>query len=274
MCHSSRSTILATLGLLVVFAVAVAPSAARAEQRIALVVGNAAYPAGAINSAANNAGLIAQPLEAAGFEVIRARDLDQDALRGALRDFLDKAGRLGADDVALVYVSGYGLQLEGENYLVPIDARLERAIDVPVQAIRLSDYTRALGAMKLKASIVVLDLARNHPFALKGEPLAGGLALVEPEPGMLIAFNAAPGTIPPAAEGAYSSYAKALAEMIREGGMPPDQLFDRVRLRVSDVTQGAEVPWHASNAVGSFVFFERMAELYGRLGDEIDQAAW
>lgn len=73
---------------------------------------------------------------------------------------------------------------------------------------------------------------------------------------MLIAFNAAPGTIAPAAEGAYSPYAKALAEMIREGGLPPDELFDRVRLRVSDVTQGAQVPWHASNAVGSFVFFE------------------
>jgi uncharacterized caspase-like protein len=204
--------------------------------------------------------LIAQTLEAAGFEVTGARDLDQDALRGALRDFLDKAGRLGSDDVALVYLGGYGLQLEGENYFVPLDARLERAVDVPVQAIRLSDYTRALGALKLKASIVVLDLARNHPFALEGEPLAGGLALVQPEPGMLIAFNAAPGTIAPAAEGAYSPYAKALAEMIREGGLPPDELFDRVRLRVSEVTEGAQVPWQASNAVGSFMFFERTAE--------------
>ena len=260
MCHPCRSIFLAILGFLVVLTIGVAPIAARAEQRIALVVGNASYPARSINSAANDAGLIAQTLEAAGFEVTGARDLDQDALRGALRDFLDKAGRLGSDDVALVYLSGYGLQLEGENYFVPLDARIERAADVPVQAIRLSDYTRALGAIKLKASIVVLDLARNHPFALEGEPLAGGLALVEPEPGMLVAFNAAPGTIAPAAEGAYSPYAKALAEMIREGGMPPDELFDRVRLRVSDVTQGAQVPWHDSNAVGSFVFFERTAE--------------
>ena len=260
MYHPSRSTFLAMLGVLFVLTIGILPTAARAEQRIALVVGNASYPAGAINSAANDAGLIAQTLEAAGFEVTGARDLDQDALRGALRDFLDRAGRLSSDDVALVYLSGYGLQLEGENYFVPLDARLERVADVPVQAIRLSDYTRALGALKLKASVVVLDLARNIPFALEGEPLAGGLALVEPQPGMLTAFNAAPGTIAPAAEGAYSPYAKALAEMIREGGLPPDELFDRVRLRVSDVTQGAQVPWHASNSVGSFVFFERTAE--------------
>ena len=78
---------------------------------------------------------------------------------------------------------------------------------------------------------------------------------------MLIAFNAAPGTIAPAAEGAYSPYAKALAEMMREGGLPPDELFDRVRLRVSDVTQGAQVPWDASNAVGSFMFFSARRRL-------------
>jgi uncharacterized caspase-like protein len=204
--------------------------------------------------------LVAQTLEAAGFEVMGARDLDQDALRRAFRDFLDKAGALGSDDVALIYLSGYGLQLEGENYFVPLDARMERASDIPVQGIRISDYTRALAALKLKVSIVVLDLARNHPFTLQGEPLAGGLALIEPEPGMLIAFNTAPGTLAPAAEGAYAAYAKALAEMIREGGIPIGELFDRVRLRVSDVTQGAQVPWHASNAVGSFVFFERTAE--------------
>ena len=77
---------------------------------------------------------------------------------------------------------------------------------------------------------------------------------------MLIAFNAAPGTLAPTAEGAYGPYAQALAEMIREGGVPIDELFDRVRLRVSDVTQGAQMPWHATNGVGPFVFFERTAE--------------
>src|SRR5690242_19169813 len=121
MCYPSRSCFLAILCFLTVLTIGVAATAAEVEQRIALVVGNASYPAGAINSAANDAGLIAQTLEAAGFEVTGARDLDQDALRGALRDFLDRAGRLSSDDVALVYLSGYGLQLEGENYFVPLD---------------------------------------------------------------------------------------------------------------------------------------------------------
>src|SRR5215468_8482848 len=127
------SNFLAIIGLLVAFTVGVAPSSARAEQRIALVLGNAAYETGALKTPANDAGLIAQTLEAAGFDVIGARDLDNDALRRAFRDFVDKAAALGPDGVAVLYLGGYGLQLEGENYFVPVDARIERASDIPVR---------------------------------------------------------------------------------------------------------------------------------------------
>ena len=104
------SNFLAIIGLLVAFTVGVAPSSARAEQRIALVLGNAAYETGALKTTANDAGLIAQTLEAAGFEVIGARDLDNEALRRAFRDFVDKAAALGPDGVAVLYLGGYGLQ--------------------------------------------------------------------------------------------------------------------------------------------------------------------
>src|SRR5262249_50094574 len=183
--------------VLIPLVLALAPAGARAETRIALVIGNAAYQAQALNTPANDAGLIAQTLQAAGFDVVGARDLDQDTARRAFRDFLDKAAASGPDTVAFVYVSGYGLQLEGENYFVPIDARTARDADAAAEALRISDYIRPLAALKLKATIVVLDAARANPFAASGPPLAGGLALVEPEPGMLIAFNAAPGTVAP-----------------------------------------------------------------------------
>jgi uncharacterized caspase-like protein len=191
-------------------------SAQTPEKRIGLVIGNAGYQMGALATPANDAGLIAQTLQAAGFDVVGSRDLDQDTLRRALRDFLDKAQQAGPETVAVVYLSGYGVQLEGENYLVPIDARIARDADVPAEAIRVSDYTRPLAALKLKALVVVLDLARANPFARSGAPLAGGLNLVEPEPGVLIAFNAQPGTGAPEAQGPYGPYAQALAEMMRE----------------------------------------------------------
>src|SRR5499427_1377744 len=118
-----------------------APSAARAEKRVALVVGNAGYQVGALVTPANDAGLISQTLQAAGFDVVGARDLDQDGVRRAFRDFLEKATGSGPDTVAFVYVSGYGLQLEGENYFVPIDAKIARDTDVSAEAIRISDYS-------------------------------------------------------------------------------------------------------------------------------------
>src|SRR5882672_1158215 len=228
-----------------------------AEKRIALVIGNAGYQAGALHTPANDAGLIAQTLQASGFDVAGARDLDQDSLRRALRDFLDKAQGAGPETVAFIYLSGYGVQLEGDNYVVPIDAKITRDSGVAAEAVRISDYTRPLAALKLKASIVVLDAARANPFAKSGPPLAGGLALVEPDPGMLIAFNAAPGTVAPHGQGSYGPYAQALAEMMREGGLPIGDVFDRARLRVNDLTKGAQVPWQASKLEASLVFFER-----------------
>ncbi|MGM4920305.1 caspase family protein [Tardiphaga sp. 813_E8_N1_3] len=232
-------------------------NAAPSERRIALVIGNANYQAGALPTPANDAGLIAQTLQAAGFDVTGARDLDQDSLRRTFREFLDKASSSGPETVAFIYLGGYGLQLEGENYFVPVDARIARDVNISAEALRLSDYMAPLAALKLKASMVVLDIARANPFAKTGAPLTGGLALVEPEQGMFIAFNSAPGTVAPSEAGPYSAYAQALAEMMREGGLRVEDLFSRIRLRVNETTKGAEVPWNASKLEAPFYFFER-----------------
>src|SRR6201997_298225 len=120
------------LAFIILFAAfAGAPQAkAEAEKRIAFIVGNADYRSGPLATPANDAGLIAQTLQAAGFDVAGARDLDQDSLRRAFRDFLEKATNSGPDTVAFVYVGGYGVQLEGENYFVPVDAKIARDSDV------------------------------------------------------------------------------------------------------------------------------------------------
>jgi uncharacterized caspase-like protein len=248
---------MAALLALLALGLSAMPGTAHAEKRIALVIGNAGYQAGALNTPANDAGLIAQTLQAAGFDVAGARDLDQDSLRHAFRDFVEKATSSGPDTVAFIYVGGYGLQLEGENYFVPVDARIPSDVDIASEAIRISDFSRPLAALKLKASVIVLDAARANPYAKSGQPIAGGLALVDPDPGVLVAFNAAPGTVAPEGQGPYGPYAQALAEMIREGGLPLDGVFERARLRVNDMTGGAEVPWHASKVQDQVVFFER-----------------
>src|SRR5215216_5545700 len=170
-----------------------AGSAQQQEKRIALVVGNGAYAKSPLATAANDAGLIAQTLQAAGFDVVGARDLDGDTLRRSFRDFIQKAQASGPDTVAMVYLAGYGLQLGGENYFVPVDSAINRDTDVPIEALRTGDYIRQLASLPLKAGVVVLDAARQQPF-VNGQ-IASGLALVEADPHMLIAFSAAPGTV-------------------------------------------------------------------------------
>src|SRR6202048_787053 len=183
-----RNLILALLSLLFLGDLALA-SAQAAEKRIALVVGNANYTSGALPTPANDAGLIAQTLQAAGFDVVGVRDLDQDSLRKTFRDFIAKASAAGPDTVAFVYLSGYGLQLEGENYFVPTDANIARDVNVSSEALRLSDYTKPLAALGIKVSIVILDGARASPFAKSRPPLAGGVGPCEPDPGTFIAFH-------------------------------------------------------------------------------------
>lgn len=232
-----------------------AAGAAASEKRVALVIGNASYRAKPLATAINDAGLIAQTLQAAGFDVTGARDLDEVSLRQTFRDFAESVTKAGPDAVAAVYFAGYGLQFEGENYMVPIDAKIAEASDLSVRALRLSELMHSLGALHLRTTFIILDVARAGPFALPGQ--AGGLAWIEPEANMLIAFNAAPGTVAPDVGGGYGPYAKALAEMIREGNLTTANLFDRVRLRVHESTKGGQVPWDASKIETQFKFFER-----------------
>lgn len=230
------------------------------EARFALVIGNDEYRTGKLATPANDAGLVADALQAAGFTVTGARNLDQTTLRQSLREFLDQVAAAGPDAVALVYLAGIGLQFEGDNYFVPVDADIQRDVDVPLQAVRISDLTQPLASLPARVKIVVLDAARQNGFARGGQPLASGLALVDPPQNMAIAFNAAPGTVGPDEQGPYGAYATALTEMIANGGLSLDDIFARVRLRVSDLTQGAEIPWYASQIGGPFFMTERAAD--------------
>src|ERR1700720_3438351 len=195
-----------------------------AEMRFALVIGNDEYKSTKLATPANDAGLVANALTAAGFTVTGARNLDQATLRESIREFLGQVAAAGPDAVALVYLAGIGLQFNGENYFVPVDADIQRDVDVPLQAIRISDFTQPLASLPGRVKIVILDAARQNPFAGGNQPLAGGLALVEPVPSMAIAFNAAPGTVAPDEQGPYGAYATSLTEMIAAGGLGLDDL--------------------------------------------------
>ncbi|WP_395697651.1 caspase domain-containing protein [Methylocella sp.] len=256
-----RSILLRLLIVVTALAPSLGSSPARAAgpdgARIALVVGQSRY-AQPLATATNDAGLVADMLRGAGFDVTGAADLDQEELRRAFRDFAARAAQAGPNAIAFVYLAGRGLQYEGENYFVPVDAAIARDGDIDLQAVRVSELTRALAGLPLRARIVVLDAARANPFAPGGE-LAGGLALVEADPGALYAFNAAPGTIAPDEPGPYGAYAQALAELLRQGGAPIDVAFSQVRLRVNEATKGAITPWDSANVAPPLILLQAAA---------------
>jgi uncharacterized caspase-like protein len=132
-----------------VFAAASKSSAQTDEPRLALVIGNARYWSAQLATPANDAGLVAQTLQEAGFDVTGAADLGQGPLRQAFREFLDKVRNAGPNAVVFVYLAGRGVQYAGENYFAPIDAVIQRDSDVPVEALRLADYSRALADLAL-----------------------------------------------------------------------------------------------------------------------------
>ena len=250
---AGRRTLAVLLALLATALLSLAGSAQQAAQnpRIALVIGNATYRDAALATTANDAGLVAQTLQAAGFDVVGARDLDGQSLRTAFRDFLDKASAAGPDMQAFVYLAGRGVQYDGDNYFVPVDAQINRDADVPIDALRISDFAHALAQTPGQARIMVLDAARANPYASQGSPLAPGLALVDPEPGELIAFNAAPGTLAGDEQGPYGVYGKTLAGAMRQGGVDVVEVFDQTRVTVNQSDAGRAASMERLEADGT-----------------------
>lgn len=222
------------------------PAQSQSQPRIALVIGNANYAKGALKTPLVDGGLIAETLNSAGFEIVEGADVGQGDLRRIFRDFLAKVEAAGPDAIAFVYFSGYGLSFEGENFLAPVDVKLDRESDIPLDAVRLNDLMRPLAAMPGRAKVVVMDAARQHPFAMADARLATGLVAIEPSPGMLISYSSAPGTVAEDGQDAYGPFAVAISEMMREPGLDLDAAFTRIRIRTHQTTQGRQTPWHVS----------------------------
>src|SRR3954447_6369949 len=224
--------------------VLVAPAAA--QQRIALVIGNAAYPKGPIQHSLADGGLVAEALTSIGFEIVEGADVNSSDMRRLFGEFLARVNAAGPDTIAFIYYKGYAVQFEGDNYFIPVDAQLNRDSDIPIQGVRLFDLLRPLADTPAITKIVVLDAARQLPFQIQGGQLAPGLGAIEAAPGLLVAYSSAPGTIAPDGPGPYGPYATAIAEMVREPGLDIDTMFARIRLRTNETTQGAQTPWDVS----------------------------
>lgn len=232
--------------------------AALAENRIALVIGQSNYRAVvALPNPANDAKAMSQMLTDSGFEVLTAADLSQNELRARVGDFAAKVAAKGPDTVALVFYAGHGLQIDGENFLVPVDVDPKRETDIPLQAVRLNDILNTLASVPSKTRILLLDSCRNNPFPDISKTAARGLAIVDAKtgaPGTFMSFSTSPGAEAEDGSGANSPYTTALLAAAKEPGLSIEDTFKRVRVAVNKATEGRQTPWDSSSLTDDFRF--------------------
>jgi formylglycine-generating enzyme required for sulfatase activity len=223
-------------------------SAARAEKRVALVIGNGDYlKVARLPNPARDAGAVEKMLRGVGFEVVDVkRDLDRDAMRRALRDFSDK---VHDTDIALVFYAGHGIEVNGANYLLPVDAALARDIDVEDEAVALDRVSQVLEPAK-RLQLVILDACRDNPFVRSMRRTVGtrsvgrGLAKVEVlTTDTLIAFAAKAGSTAEDGQGVNSPYTSALVKHLATPGLDVRLAFGRVRDEVLKSTNSRQEPF-------------------------------
>jgi uncharacterized caspase-like protein len=224
------------------------------EERVALVIGNAAYRENALDNPLNDARLVASSLQRADFKVTLRENLDRPSLLIALREF---GNLLNENTVAVLYYAGHGLQLRDRNYLIPVDAEIRSEDEIPVSGIDLSFILGRMAAARSRINIVILDACRNNPFAGKTVSAPSGLAQMDAPVGTLLAFATAPGKLAldsGTGSAANSLYASYLAKHLLTPGLPVESVFKRVREGVVRDTQRLQVPWESSSLQGEFAF--------------------
>src|SRR4051794_35356268 len=219
-----------------------------AEKRVALVLGNSAYRNVApLANPVNDSARIASTLKEAGFDVVDfRRDLPAAETRRALRDFADRARDA---DIAVVYYAGHGIEVDGGNYLIPVDARLERDTDIYDEGLSLDRILIAIEPAK-KLRLVILDACRDNPFSrtmkrtVATRAVGQGLAKVEPtSPNVLIAYSAKAGSTAADGDGTNSPFTIALAHHLTTPGLDVRKAFGFVRDDVLKTTGNRQEPF-------------------------------
>jgi TPR repeat protein len=257
--RSTMRTMIVRLGFAVFVAVSVLTGAdtARADKRVALVVGNSAYKnISRLENPANDAKLMANTLRRLGFTLIgngAQIDLDKAAFDNAAQNF---GRQLQGADVSLFYYAGHGVQVSGANYLVPVNANPTREADVDFQMVDVNLVLRQMQGSGTKLNLVILDACRNNPFGGQGlRSVNRGLAQMFAPEGTLISYATQPGNVAQDGADGNSPYTKALAQTISKAGLDIFQAFNEVGLVVKRSTGGAQQPWVSSSPIdGAFYF--------------------
>lgn len=227
-------------------------SASSQEKRLALVIGNGAYEyGGTLKNPVNDAYEMKQVLSDIGFDVLEYYDLNQGDMKKAIDDF---GIALRSYDVGLFFYAGHGLQTNGYNYLIPVDANLISERHIEYDCIQADRVLGNMDASDAAVKIVILDACRNNPFERSWTRSASGkgLAFMNAPKGSLIAYATAPGSTASDGEGKNGLYTEALLENIKKEDITVLQVFQNVRSLVSQRSGNSQVPWESTSLTGDY----------------------
>jgi uncharacterized caspase-like protein len=235
-------------------------AAAQGEKpaRVALVIGNGGYADAPLPNALNDAADMAKELRAAGFSVVQRENASLKDMHLALREFGDK---LGKSATGVFYFAGHGLQVRGRNFLVPVGADIAREDEVQFSALDLAAVMEKLDTARNPVNLVIVDACRNNPFGKRFNVASQGLAQVDAQPGTLIAFSTAPGSVAADGAGRNGLYTRHLLEQMRKPGAPVEETFKMVRAAVRKDSAGRQIPWESTSLETHFAFHAAPAKV-------------
>jgi formylglycine-generating enzyme required for sulfatase activity len=251
-------------------ALACAPTAANAEKRIALIIGNSSYQnVGRLPNPVNDAAAMAALFKSAGFEVAGPRsDLGIAAMRRAIGDFADVARD---SDIAVIYFAGHGIEVDGVNYLIPVDAVLARDFDVEDETVSLDRALKAIESAR-RLRLVILDACRSNPFVASmkrsSRAIGRGFTRIEPSPDTLVAYAAKAGSTAADGSGEHSPFTGALLKHLATPGLDIRLALGRVRDAVRESTSPRQEPFVYGDLGGRTI-----AIVEGVGGDTVPQLA-
>ncbi len=212
--------------------------------RLALVIGNGAYPGNALANPPNDAADMAALLKQSGFEVIQRENASLKEMHRALREFGD---RLTRETLGLFFFAGHGVQVRGRNYLLPVDADVAREDEVAFNALDLQAVLEKMDSARNHTNLIILDACRNNPFASKFKLANSGLAQIDAPPGTVVAFATAPGSTAADGAGRNGLYTKHLLANLGKPGARIEDAFKQVRVAVRAESKGAQTPWESTS---------------------------
>lgn len=230
-------------------------SAFAVETRIALVIGNGSYAEAPLANPVNDARLMAETLRGLGFEVIESIDADRKTIQNAVFELQDLLFAAGKDAVGLFFYAGHGIQVGGQNYLIPLNSNIKKEREVAVEAVSANFILGQMEVADNRMNFIILDACRNNPLTRSFRSATRGLARMNAPKGSLVAYATGPGEVAADGTGANSPYTLALVEALQVRGIPAEKMFKRVREMVMAATKGEQTPWEESSLTGTDFYF-------------------